>query len=274
MNAKKIFESAMNGLKKEWPKIATGLGAGLLVVGGYLVGREVPRYKEELKRKEEEKGEALTGKEKFVTGVKHFGPAAGAIVSGVTMVAASAIENDKRLNLATGAAALSEIASKNATKNLLDYKEAAKEVLDEEEKKKVDEKVKEKKLQEYGCTCEPCDYIPEGRVLCYDLHMGGEPFVTDYNTLRGIENEIKSRLLASGDGAAVTLSEAYDLMGRKYTMKAADPLGWIFDDKPSHRNVDFHIDAAIVDGKPSLTICPEVVMIEPDYYDKPYRKYW
>lgn len=274
MNAKKIFESAMNGLKKEWPKIATGLGAGLLVVGGYLVGREVPRYKEELKRKEEEKGEALTGKEKFVTGVKHFGPAAGAIASGITMVAASAIENDKRLNLATGAAALSEIASKNATKNLLDYKEAAKEVLGEEEKKKVDEKVKEKKLQEYGCTCEPCDYIPEGKVFCYDLLMGGEPFVTDYNTLRAIENEAKSRLLASGDGSAISLSEIYEMMGRTRTMKMADVYGWIFDDKASHRNVDFVIGAAVVDGKPSLTICPEPIEIEPDYYDKPYRKYW
>lgn len=274
MNAKKIFESAMNGLKKEWPKIATGLGAGLLVVGGYLVGREVPRYKEELKRKEEEKGEELTGKEKFAVGVKHFAPAAGAIVSGVTMVAASAIENNKRLNLATGAAALSEIASKNATKNLLDYKEAAKEVLGEEEKKNVDQKAKEKKLQEYEGTCEPCDYIPEGKVLCYDLLMGGEPFVTDYNTLRAIENEIKSRLLATGEGGQISLSEVYDLMGRVRTMKAADAVGWIFDDKVSHRDANLHIDAMIVDGKPSLTICPEVILIDTEYFDKPYRKYW
>lgn len=274
MNAKKIFESAMSGLKKEWPKIATGLGAGLLVVGGYLVGREVPKYKEELRRKEEEKGEALTGKEKLAVGVKHFGPAAGAIASGITMVAASAIENDKRLNLATGAAALSEIASKNATKNLLDYKEAAKEVLGEEEKKKVDEKAAGKKIQEYGCTCEPCDYIPEGQVLCYDLFMGGEPFVTDFNTLRAIENEVKSSILAGGEGTSVSLSEAYDLMGRKYSMKAADAFGWIFDDKTSHRDVNFNIDAMVVDGKPSLTICPYVVEIDTEYFEKPVKRYW
>lgn len=274
MNAKKIFGSAMNGLKKEWPKIAAGLGAGFLVVGGYLVGREVPRYKEELKRKEEEKGEALTSKEKFVVSVKHFGPAAGAIVGGAVMVAASMIENDKRINLATGAAALSEIATKNVTKDLLDYKEAAKEVLGEEEQKKLAEKAKEKKLQDYEGTCEPCDYIPEGQVLCYDLLMGGEPFPTDFNTLRAIENEIKSRLLASGEGSMISLSEVYDLMGRKYTMKAADAVGWVFDDRPSHRDANLHIDAMIVNGKPSLTICPEVLMIDTEYFDKPYRKYW
>ena len=273
MNAKKIFESAMSGLKKEWPKIATGLGAGLLVVGGYLVGREVPKYKEELKRKEEEKGEALTGKEKLAVGVKHFGPAAGAIASGITMVAASAIENDKRLNLATGAAALSEIASKNATKNLLDYKEAAKEVLGEEEKKKVDEKVKEKKIQEYGCTYEPCDYIPQGRVKCYDLHMGGEPFLTDYNTLRAIENDFTSLLLTKKDGSFVTLSEIYETMGRTRTMKAADPLGWVYDDDEKHHMVDLGIGSAIVDGEPALTICPEPVLIDTQYYPTPYRRY-
>ena len=274
MNAKKIFESAMNGLKKEWPKIATGLGAGFLVIGGYLVGREVPRYKAELQRKEEEKGEALTTKEKAVTAVKHFGPAAGAIAGGTIMVLASAIENDKRLNLATGAAALSEIASKNATKNLLDYKEAAKEVLGEEDEKKVERKAAEKKIQEYGCTCEPCDYIPEGKVYCYDLLMGGEPFITDVNTLHAIENEIKSNILAGGEGTEISLSEAYDLMGRTRTMKMADAFGWIFDDKTSHRDVNFNIDAMVVDGKPSLTICPYVVEIDTDYFEKPVKRYW
>ena len=274
MDAKKFFDKAASCLKKDWPKIATGLGAGFLVIGGYLVGKEVPRYKEELERKKEEKGEELTKKEVFLVAAKHFGPAAGAIAGGSIMVAASMIENDKRLGLASGAAALSEIASKNATKNLLDYKEAAREVLSEEDQKKVEKKAGERRLQEYGCTCESCDYIPDGQVLCYDLLIPGKPFYTSYNTLRAIENEYTSLLLEKKDGASITLSEIYDAMGREETAKAADPLGWVFDDDPTHRVVKLHIDSAIVNGVPSLTICPEPVMIDTNYYATPCRRYW
>ena len=137
----------------------------------------------------------------------------------------------------------------------------------------MDKKAKEKRFQELGYSCEPCDYIPEGKVRCFDLLMGGEPFYTDYNTLRSIENEYTSDLLHK-DGAQVTLSEIYEAMGRITTMKAADPLGWICDDDPTHRVVKLHIDSAIVDGEPCLTICPEPVLLDGNYYATPCRRYW
>lgn len=278
MNAKKIFEMASAGLKREWPKIATGLGAGILIVGGYLVGKEVPKYKEELERRKEEKGEELTAKEKLPIAAKHFGPAIGAITGGIIMVGASMIENDKRINLATGAAALSEIASRNATKNLLEYKDAAKEFLSEEEQEKVqkkaDQKAQERGIEEYRCSYEHCDFIPQGQTYCYDLLIPGKPFPTTYNTLRAIENEYTSLLLEKKDGASVTLSEIYEAMGREEAAKAADPLGWVYDDDPTHRVVKLHIDSAIIDGTPALTICPEAVLIDTNYYATPCRRYW
>ena len=52
--AKSIVKNIGKGFQKHWPKIATAFGGVLLVTAGYLAGREVPKYKEELERKREE----------------------------------------------------------------------------------------------------------------------------------------------------------------------------------------------------------------------------
>lgn len=282
--AKKILQAATQGLKKEWPKIATGLGAGLLVTGGFLLGREVPKYKEELKKLEEEKRAnaaenksdeenpeevRLTFKEKAVVAVRHFAAPVGTILSGTGLLIASTVENDRRIGLGTTAAALSEL----ATKNLSTYKEAVSEVVSEENLRQIEKKVTEKKLEEAHLEPPQTDEMPEGKALCYDLSFGRAPFYTDYNTLRAVENEITSRILAGGFGTKVSLNEMFELFGQD-AVTAGEALGWVFDDRESHRMADLNVSTALMNGKAVFTISPNVVEIDPEYFQKPsYYRY-
>lgn len=284
--ATKILQAAVKGLKKEWPKIATGLGAGLLVTGGYLIGREVPKYKAEIEKLECEKkaraaektGEdeesepedvKLTFKEKAFVAVKHFAAPVGTILSGGGLLIASIVENDRRISLGTTAAALSEL----ATKNFATYKDAVKEVVSEDGLKEIEKKVTEKKLEDAHLEPAPLDIIPEGKVLCYDLAFGKTPFYTDYNTLKAVENEITSRVLAGGYGTKVSLNEMYELLGEDTTING-EALGWVFDDRESHRMADLCVSTALMNGQAVFTICPNVVEIDPEYFSKPtYHRY-
>lgn len=268
MNAKKIIAAVGKGLKKEWPKIATGLGAGLLVVGGFLAGREVPKYEEELRKKEEEKGEKLVFKEKAKIAVKHFAAPAGTIVAGAGLTVASAIENNKRIGIGTTAAAIGEI----ATKNLSTYKDAVEEVVSKDDIQKIEDKITEKKLEEQNLAPDLSGAIPEGKVLCYDLKFKMTPFWTDYNTLKAVENECMSRIVG-GYGSSISWNEALELLGVEGT-ETGEVFGWIFDDKTSHREVRFNIGTAIIDGQVVLTINPNFILLDQDFFEKPaYLKY-
>ena len=263
--AKNILGVVLKGFKKEWPKIATGLGAGLLVVGGYLVGREVPRYEAEIQRKEEEKGEKLTIKEKLPIAARHFAVPAGTLATGTVLTVASAVENDRRIGLGTTAAALSEI----ATKNLDSYKDAAKEIVGEENAEKIQQKANEKLAEEIDIK--PLDeeifgdISNETEYWCYDLFCGGKPFRTTVNKLHALENELTSRILHGGDGVSISLAEAYDEMGHEYG-SIADNVGWIFDSNKSHSDVRFNVASMVKNGEPVLTIAPEVVLLTPENF--------
>ena len=263
--AKSILGAAIKGFKKEWPKIATGLGAGLLVVGGYLLGRETPRYEAEIQKKEEEKGEKLTVKEKLPIAAKHFAVPAGTLATGTVLTVASAVENDRRIGLGTTAAALSEI----ATKNLDSYKDAAKEIVGEENAEKIQQKANEKLAEEIDIK--PLDeeifgdISNETEYWCYDLFCGGKPFRTTVNKLHALENELTSRILHGGDGVSISLAEAYDEMGHEYG-SIADNVGWIFDSNKSHSDVRFNVASMVKNGEPVLTIAPEVVLLTPENF--------
>lgn len=263
--AKSILGAAMKGFKKEWPKIATGLGAGLLVVGGYLLGRETPRYEAEIQKKEEEKGEKLTVKEKLPIAAKHFAVPAGTLVTGTVLTVASAIENNRRIGVGATAAALSEI----ATKNLDNYKDAAKEIVGEENADKIQQKANEKLAEKFDINPLNDDLIAsisnETEYWCYDLFCGGKPFRTTVNKLHALENELTSRILHGGDGTSISLSEAYEEMGHEYG-SIADNVGWIFDSDKSHSDVRFNVSAMLKNGEPVLTIAPEVVLLTPENF--------
>ena len=258
---KAFAQTVAKGFKKHWPKVAVGAGAGLLFVGGFLLGTEVPRYKKVIEEKEEEKGEKLTTGEKVKTAVKHFAGPASAVIVGTGLILAGTRENDKRIAVGTTAAALSEVASKN----LATYTEAAKEVVGEEKEKEIQNKVKEKKL---ATSLNPPDNaLPNEKSWCYELVFNDEtPFAISYNDLVTIERNAEKRLNRKGYGSAITLNEVFEEMGRA-PAKAGEAFGWIYDDDPSHRSINFNIETMIRDGHPVLTICPNVLIIDRSYFE-------
>lgn len=263
---KKIIETAAKGFKKQWPKIAVGVGAGLLVFGGFLLGTEVPKYKKVIEEREKETGEKVQPAEKAKIAAKQFAAPACAIAGGALFLVAASCENDKRINIATTAAAISEV----TTKNLADYASAAKDVLGEDGDKEVKKKVKEKKLEAAPKIPEapltPQELQRTGKYWCYDLTFGGAPFLTDVNTLEKAENEITSRILK---GDEVTLNELYDFIGHE-RVEAADAFGWSYNSShPSENRADFSIGTMIKDGIPVLTITPNVKIIDGGLYGIP-----
>lgn len=263
--SKSIVEAAAIGFKKQWPKIAVGLGAGLFVLGGYLLGKEVPKYKKAIKQREEDKGEKLKSTEKAKMVVKHFGPAACAIAGGALSIVASVCETDKRIAVGTTAVAVSEV----ATKNLTDYVAAAKDVVGEEKEKEIKKKVKEKKIAEVPAITVP----PEnGKYWCYDLVFDGpdgKPFMTTENELRAAENEGTRRMLCGDD---VTLNEIYEMIGHRY-LEVADAFGWRHSLNKGDR-VDLEISSIIKDGMPVFTISPTAAIIDPDRFGIPDYGYY
>lgn len=287
---KKVAGIAANRLHKHWPTIATVLGGGLLAVGGYLLGKEIPNYKKEVKKREDAKGKKLTVKEKAPVAAKHFAGSAAAIAGGVTFLTAAVCENNKRIAVTTTACAISRV----ATKELEDHIAAEKEIVGEEKAKEIVDKVKEnhkkavdKRSEEAEkdehdieedkdiCTPSP-DYMPTGMVKCYDLlfHGEGEFVWTSINRLKALENEYTSFLLHKQDGAAVSASEMYERVGFR-PPTAGNAFAWIFDGDKKHSMVDLGISKMYdEDGMPCLSICPKnLVCIDPFFFEKP-KQYW
>lgn len=274
---KSIITAVANGFKKQWPKIAVGAGASLLIVGGYLLGKEMPKYKKAIEEREKESGEKLSGKEKVKIAVKHFAASAGAITGGSLCLVAAVCESDKRIDAGAAAVAISNV----ATKNLTDYASAAKEVLGEEGDKKVKKKVKEKKQAERKLSPVPQDadisVLPSNKYPCYDLTFdaaieeGGKPFSVSINTLRAAEVEVNRRMLA---GDEVTMNELYELIDHPL-IKIAEAFVFRHDDE--HPSYVCNLDIGTMigdDGIVYLTISPNAKVIKGGKYGIPDYDYY
>lgn len=264
--AKAFFSAAATGVRKHWPKIAVGTGSAFLLVGGYLLGREIPKYKAEVAEKERMEPGKLPVKEKAKIAAKHFTAPTCAIVGGTLFITASVCENSRRAKLGATACAISEL----STGNLIDYKEAAKEILGEEKEKEIEKKAEEKKLERAMPV--PQTSIPDGLFWCYDVKFGGEPFLTDVNTLKAAENKIRGDLLELGEGDSISMNDFYDLVRDRMAIKNEDAsvldyFGWINDGKYAHAKPEINIGSDVKNGIPVLTIAPNALIIDPDYFE-------
>lgn len=259
--AKAFVDAAANGFKKTWPKLAVGFGASLLVFGGYLLGTEIPKYKKEVKKKEEASGTKLKTGEKAKLAAKHLGPAACAIAGGAISLVASVCETDKRIAVGTTAVAVSEV----ATKNLTDYVSAAKEVVGEEKEKEIKKKAKEKRLEK----TQPIVSMPDdGKYWCYDLKFGGKPFRTTEADLHYAENEINRRMLSGDD---VSYNDLNELLHREQ-VEVGDAFGWRYSVMRTGR-ADLDISSMIKDNIPVFTISPNAMIIDGGKYGIPDYDY-
>ena len=258
--SKAIFDAALKGLKKHGPKIAAGVGGALLLVGGYLLGREVPKYQEELKKRKEEAEGELPKKEKAKIFAKHFAAPACAIVGGALSLGASVCESERRIAMGTTAAAMSEV----ATRSLEDHKQAVREVLGEEKAKEIEDKVEEIRGDRIGKSLDiPSTPADPGKFWCVDLIFGGKWFQTDVPTLRSIENDLERSLLVEGENATVSLNDAYERMGHEL-IGIGEAFVWRYDYHKKNgkggKMVDLGISSRIIDGQPVITISPTVEM--------------
>lgn len=264
--AKTFFNTTAKSIKKHWPKIAVGTGAAFLFVGGYLLGKEIPKYKAEVAEKERMEPGKLPVKAKTKIAVKHFAAPACAIVGGTLFITASVCESSRRAKLGATACAISEL----STGNLIDYKEAAKEILGEEKEQEIEKKAEEKRLEKAAPV--PQTSIPDGLFWCYDVKFGGEPFLTDVNTLKAAENKIRGDLLELGEGDSISMNDFYDLVRDRMAIKNEDAsvldyFGWINDGKYAHAKPEINIGSDVKNGIPVLTIAPNALIIDPDYFE-------
>lgn len=268
MNTAKAFVNASaKTLKKHWPKIAIGAGSAFLLVGGYLFGREIPKYKEEVSRKQDEAGGKLPAKEKAKIAAKHFAAPTCAVVGGTLFVTASVCESSRREKIGAAACAISEL----TTGNLIDYKEAAKEILGEEKEQEIEKKAEHKKLEKMPPI--PEGPIPEGEYWCYDVAFATEPFLTNVNKLKAAQNKICGDLLEMSEGDSITMNDFYDLVRDQNSVKnkngeVLEYFGWINDSKYGHARPDLNIGSDVTEtGIPVLTIKPNAVILDRDRFE-------
>ena len=141
-NSKVIIDTIVKVVKKHAPKIAVGVGGALLLTGGYLLGKEVPKYKKEIEEKTQnlEEGEKLPVKEKATIAVKHFVAPICVIAGGTAALCLSVHENEKRIAIGTSAATALSKLSEIKDKNLNEYKEAVKDVCEKHRKHQENDK--------------------------------------------------------------------------------------------------------------------------------------
>ena len=275
-NTKMIVDAVLKGLRKHAPKIAVGVGGALLLTGGYLLGREVPKYKKEVEEKsaELEEGEKLPVKEKAKIAAKHFAAPACAIAGGTMALCLSVHENEKRIAIGTTAATALSKLTEAKSKELKEYKEAVKEIVSEEDNEKIESTAVQKR--EESITAEALDIPPyapaPGMHWCKDEVFGGQWFQTDIPTLQMCEIEGMRRLQAEGYGGCITLNEIYELIGHEL-IGVGEVFGCVYDPQKSGKMVDIRIGSAIVNGQLILTIAPNVDIIDPDYFDVADRTY-
>lgn len=272
-NSKAILNAVSNGLKKHGPKIAAGVGGVLLVVGGYLLGKEVPRYKEALEKAKENAEGELSKKEKAKIFAKHFVTPICVTAGGALCLGASVIENERRMRQLAASSTFAAVSEMATMRKLSDYKDAVKEVIGEDKATEIKEKVKEieEKREEVDLSFPQCAPEP-GMMWCRDERFGGY-FQTTVAILESAENEIARWLNSAGVGETACLNDAYKLINHEM-IGAGDDLGWIFTQNiKGLKLVDLGIGSDIKNGQAILTINPKVVLLDDMKYqpEKPIK---
>lgn len=271
-NSKAIIDAVAKVIKKHAPKIAVGIGGALLLTGGYLLGKEVPKYKREVEMAEDQYAaeigeEKLPVKAKVKIAVRHFAAPICVIAGGTAALCLSVHENEKRIAIGTSAATALSKLTEIKGKELSEYKEAVKEAVGEEEQGKIESVLAKKKGE--PVAVDDLDIPPypteKGKYWCRDLVFGGQWFQSDVPTLEKCEIELASRLLAEGYGSSAPLNDAYDLIGHEL-INAGEHFGFPYDPGKGHKMVDLRIDSMISNGELILTISPDVSLID-EYFE-------
>lgn len=207
-----------NFVKVNKEPIVGGGSALLMIAGTILTGIATVKATKKIERINEERDEPLTKKEVVKEVYKDYIPAVAATVIGATGSVWSNVKLVKKCASLSTAYAIADAA-------LMEYKDAAKEVLTEKQENEVHRKAVEKRMEKADASKAECTKF--GNTLCFD-QASGRYFYSDIDAIKNAINEFNSIALSNGksNDEATTLNELYYLLNLSPCL-IGERFGWI-----------------------------------------------
>lgn len=241
------------------PGITIGLGTGAILVAGVMVGVATPKAMKliedaqvaKTKRFEQMKEKApddavmdetdeLTWVEIIKAGWKPYAPAIMTAVVGVACIVGGTRANARRNAALSAAYTVVE-------QTLNDYTAKTKEIVGEKKEKEIRDAIAEDELKKHPLSgCNVVRMPKCGKTLCYDVRSR-EYFMSDYNTIKKVENDLNRRLRSE---MFISLNEVYDEFGIVHDDELGDDIGWNVDNE-----LEFTISSKIAENnEPCLVV--------------------
>lgn len=241
------------------PGITIGLGTGAILVAGVMVGVATPKAMKliedaqaaKTKRFETMKEKApddavmdetdeLTWVEIIKAGWKPYAPAIMTAVVGVACIVGGTRANARRNAALSAAYTVVE-------QTLNDYTAKTKEIVGEKKEKEIRDAIAEDELKKHPLSGYNVVRMPKcGKTLCYDVRSR-EYFMSDYNTIKKVENDLNRRLRSE---MFISLNDVYDEFGIVHDDELGDDIGWNVDDE-----LEFTISSKIAENnEPCLVV--------------------
>lgn len=241
------------------PGITIGLGTGAILVAGVMVGVATPKAMKliedaqvaKTKRFETMKEKApddavmdetdeLTWVEIIKAGWKPYAPAIMTAVVGVACIVGGTRANARRNAALSAAYTVVE-------QTLNDYTAKTKEIIGEKKEKEIRDAIAEDELKKHPLSGYNVVRMPKcGKTLCYDVRSR-EYFMSDYNTIKKVENDLNRRLRSE---MFISLNDVYDEFGIVHDDELGDDIGWNVDDE-----LEFTISSKIAENnEPCLVV--------------------
>ena len=241
------------------PGITIGLGTGAILVAGVMVGVATPKAMKLIEDAQETKTkrfkqmrekapddavmdetDELTWVEIIKAGWKPYAPAIMTAVVGVACIVGGTRANARRNSALSAAYTVVE-------QTLNDYTAKTKEIVGEKKEKEIRDAIAEDELKKHPLSgCNVVRMPKCGKTLCYDVRSR-EYFMSDYNTIKKVENDLNRRLRSE---MFISLNEVYDEFGIVHDDELGDDIGWNVDNE-----LEFTISSKIAENnEPCLVV--------------------
>lgn len=241
------------------PGITIGLGTGAILVAGVMVGVATPkamkliedaqvaktkRFKQMREKAPDDavmdETDELTWVEIIKAGWKPYAPAIMTAVVGVACIVGGNRANARRNAALSAAYTVVE-------QTLNDYTAKTKEIVGEKKEKEIRDAIAEDELKKHPLSGYNVVRMPKcGKTLCYDVRSR-EYFMSDYNTIKKVENDLNRRLRSE---MFISLNDVYDEFGIVHDDELGDDIGWNVDDE-----LEFTISSKIAENnEPCLVV--------------------
>ena len=259
LNLSNFAKNISEKLGANAPGITIGLGTGAILVAGVMVGVATPkamkliedaqvaktkRFKQMREKAPDDavmdETDELTWVEIIKAGWKPYAPAIMTAVVGVACIVGGTRANARRNAALSAAYTVVE-------QTLNDYTAKTKEIVGEKKEKEIRDAIAEDELKKHPLSGYNVVRMPKcGKTLCYDVRSR-EYFMSDYNTIKKVENDLNRRLRSE---MFISLNDVYDEFGIVHDDELGDDIGWNVDDE-----LEFTISSKIAESnEPCLVV--------------------